>query len=532
MEKEDIKQSKDEENKNHPETLLANQVSIMDFVRKNNFVIRYEDEKIAKIQDVISEEDITVFKDNNTWSVPENGTTTGGRTIRFVARMQEMSTYAASDMLVENRAKYQSSKEYNDEYAKQHGKQIEENVTEKDKTVTQKGRSELSAKDEKDVEQEVNNEVPKPTHFTKLQMAEILSGAKRGLDIKVFDKIELSPEQMRELRIGLENDVNLSKFAYKQVPADYMKEVRLAAQDGLDLKVFALKKKECVYTAEQAREIRLGLMFGLNQEQMKVYLKKDLKPDVMRELRLGLQDGFEVIADFSNGLYTAKDIHTVRMHLTVKQLIDSFKEKLELIFRQFREAIRISISKQNPELSMQESQDEADLQVKDTVRNLYEAIEDQIAEKDVETKKAILSGVFDKIIAIGNAIEKIYPDQEKAEIYQQTVAQVEEAFQEKSLISKALEALKMDYAEKFAQSEQTYNIQIAEITESLMNEPKLSAEQKKEILMNNLNYEMSEVAIDNMIEYSTPEKQVVDNCTMTQYQQEILEYFEEFEMEQ
>lgn len=116
---------KPETAQNKPETLLANQVSIMDFVKKNNYVITHEDDKIAKIKDILTEEEITVFKENNTWSISENGTTTGGRTIRFVARMQEMTSSAASDMLVENRAKYQSSREYNEEYAKQHSKQVE-----------------------------------------------------------------------------------------------------------------------------------------------------------------------------------------------------------------------------------------------------------------------------------------------------------------------------------------------------------------------------------------------------------------------
>lgn len=528
---------KRERKSKHAETMLANQVSIMDFAKKNNFVISYEDDKIAKIQDVVSEEDITVFKGNNTWSVPENGKTTGGRTIRFVARMQEMTNNAASDMLVENRAKYCSSQEYNEEYGRQHGLQVgpkvepakkeqndvvkqeindnadskerktEEKTTKnvsQEKRVTSPSKSVEKAETEKIVITDHQNEIPMPTHYSKLQIAEILAGTKRGLDIKVFDKIELRPEQMRELRVALEKDINLSRFAFKQVPADYIKEVRLAAQDGLDIKVFNLKKKECVYSAEQAREIRLGLKAGLSQEQMKVFARKDLKPDVMRELRLGLQDGLNVMTDFNNGLFTAKDIHTVRMHLMVKQFIESLKQKMSMLFEQVREAIRNSIEKRNPEMKAQEIVEETDMQIKDTVKYLYEAIEESISERNVEEKKEILAEVFQKVVAMGNAIEEIYPEQDKGDAYKDAASHVGDTIQQNALKSKAMEVLKNDYAEKFAESEQQHNFQVVEITEKLMNEPELSAEQKKGVLMANLNYEFSESAIDSLMEHMLP----------------------------
>lgn len=510
-------QNKREKREEHPETMLANQVSIMDFAKQNHYVITHEDDKIARIQDLITEGEITVFKENNTWSIPENGTTTGGRTIRFVARMQEMTSNAASDMLVENRAKYCSSKEYNEEYAKQHSKPVEtknEQAVQKDGAVAQKRGTQTKV-------QEETEEIPLPTHFSKVQRAEILAGVKRGLDIKVYDKIELTADQMRELRLGLEKDVNLSKFAFRQVPAEYIKEVRLAAQDNLDIKVFAMKNEECIYTAAQAREIRLGLKAGLEPEQMKIFVRKDLKLDVMRELRLGLQDGLEVMANFNNGLYSAKDIHIVRMHLMVKQFIESLKQKMSMLFEQVREAIRGNIEKQRPEMSKEEVLEETDLQIKDIVKDLYESIEEAISEKNIEDKKEILAGVFQKVVAIGNAIEEIYPDKEKGEAFQEAASQAEDTIQQNALKNKALEALKTDYAEKFAESEQQHNLQIVEITEKLMNEP-LSAEQKKEILMENLNYEMSEEAIKSIMEHTIQSS--VSN--VNEYRQEITEDFE------
>lgn len=529
------KQMEQNQKKEHPETLLANQVSIMDFVKKNNYVITHEDDKIAKIQDILTEGEITVFKENNTWSIPENGTTTGGRTIRFVARMQEMTSSAASDMLVENRAKYQSSREYNEEYAKQHSKQVEA----KSEPIVQKEEAVKKQEGSKEKVQEEDKEISLPKRFSKQQAAEIIAGAKRGLDIKVYDKIELSPVQMREIRIGLENDVNLSKFAYKQVSADYMREVRLAAQDGLDLKAFALKKKECVYTAEQAREIRLGLKFGLNQEQMKVFAKKDLGPDVMRELRLGLQEGLDSMSDFNSGLYTAKDIHTVRMHLLLKQFIESLKQKMSMLFEQVREAIKSNLQKQKPDMSAKEVTEETELQIKDTVKNLYEAIEESIAEKTIEDQKEILAGVFEKVVAIGNAIEQIYPDKEEAEAFQDAASQVVKTINDNTSKERTLNALKVDYAERFSENEQKHNVRIVEIAEELMNEP-ITEEQKKEILMNNLNYEIGEAYIEILMQHIPhtvlPDSvQPVHEKVMNQYQQNIIEHYEdfgEFEMEQ
>lgn len=525
-----------EKKEEHPETHLANQISIMDFAKKNNLVISYEDEKIAKIQDVVTEEEITVFKENNTWSVRENGTLTGGRTVRFAARMLEMQIPSAIDTLVENRGKYKGSTEYNLEYAKQHNqveetneKKLEADSIKKGVVAPSKSTDKVEIENEESAIAASKDGVPMPIHYSKLQIAEILAGTKRGLDIKVFDKIELKPEQMRELRLALEKDINLSKFAYKQVSEHYLKEVRLAAQDGLDIKVFNLKKKECIYSAEQAREIRLGLKNGLNSEQMKVYLKRELQPDVMRELRIGLQDGLNVMSDFNSGLFTAKDIHTVRMHLIVKQLLESIKQKMAMLFEQVREAIGNNLRKQKPDMSAQEIMEETDWQIKDTVKVLYEAIEESISEKNIEDKKEILAGVFQKVVAMGNAIEEIYPDKEKAEAFQEAASNVEEKLQQNTMKSRALEALKTDYAEKFAESEQQHNVQIVELTEKLMNEPRLSAEQKKEVLLDSLNFEMSESAIDSFMEH-LPQPATSDY--MMQYQQEITEYFEEFEIEQ
>lgn len=513
----------EKEKAEHPETILANEVSIMDFARKNNFVINYEDNKIAKIQDILTDGEITVFKENNTWSVNEDGKKSGGRTIRFVSRMLEMEGTAAIDFLVVNRTKYKTSDEYN----KQHEQinQPKETESQPDETVKEGAKSPEQNTNESAKDAPVVDVKPR---YSKEQLAEIIMGTKRGLDIKVYDNVELTHLQMHELRLGLENGVNLSKFALKNVPHEYIKEVRLAAQDNLDLKPFALRKKECIYSAAQAKEIRLGMRAQLSKEQMKVYMNPELNPDVMRELRLGLQDGFEM-KGFDNGVYTAKDIHTVRMHMMVKRILENIKQKFTLLFEQIHDAIQQHIQKEHPQLTHTEVGAETDFLVKDVVKEIYENIEDRISEKNLETKKEILAGVFQKVVAIGNAIEEIYPEQDKVTTLEQAVDKVNEAIQEKSMSEKALDALKTDYIEKFNQNELNYNAEVADLSQQVMNENNLTSEQKKELLQETVGKQLGEDLLEKIMEYiPEPPKQEPKLVEM----QEVIEYMQDFEFEQ
>lgn len=64
-----------------------------------------------------------------------------------------------------------------------------------------------------------------------------------------------------------------------------------------------------------------------------------------------------------------------------------------------------------------------------------------------------------------------------------------------------------------------------------MKEP-ITKEQKKEVLLDNLNYEISESAIDSLMEYMPQPVPQIDANMMNQYQQNIIEHLEDFEMEQ
>jgi len=513
------------ENEEHPEVLLANQISIMDYAHQNNFIINYEDEKTARIQDVLTEDEITVHKENNTWTIPDEGKLYGGRTIRFISRMLGMDSTAAIDFLVENREKYKSSKEYNEQY----GGKNQVIAEEKNESTKQ----EEANKEEPKLEEEnvceslkATSEIPTKPRYTKEQLAEIIMGTKKGLDIKVYDNIMLTHQQMHELRLGLENGVNLSKFAVESVPPDYIKEVRIAAQEGLDIKPFALKKKECVYSPSQVKEIRLA-MRGLDKEQTKLLMKPDLSSEVMRELRLGMQDGLDM-KSFGNGVYTAKDVHTIRMHMMVKQIIENIKQKFALLFEQIHDAIQQRIKNVNPQLEQKEVVNETDFVIKDIVTELYENIEESISEKSVEDKKEILAGVFQKIVAIGNAIEEVYPEQDKVTCLEQSYDKINERIQEKTLSEHALDALKEDYMEKFNQSEFNYNVEMADLSQQVMNEANLTSEQKKELLEQTIGKQLGEQMLDKIMEYIPETPKQNPNVVV----QEVIEYLQDFELEQ
>ena len=126
---------------------------------------------------------------------------------------------------------------------------------------------------------------------------------------------------------------------------------------------------------------------------------------------------------------------------------------MALLYTQICSAIKEHLSRNNPDLSQQEITTEADFEINNVVKELYENIEESISEKSVEEKKEILAGVFQKVVAIGNAIEEVYPEDDKATAFEKAAEKFNEKIQEKNLKERALNALKIDYLEKFNASE-------------------------------------------------------------------------------
>lgn len=523
----------------HDETVLANSISIMDVARKKNYVILSEDDIVAKIKDPVADGEITVRKDKNTWYAKNlDDGWTNGKAIRFLARMEGMEPIAATDYLLENRAKYITNEEYNENYKKVNLPEKEVNLDKSETVEAEKvnddQKMDVETKNvakEKDIHLDKVLQRDSQKCVSKEQLAEIIAGTRKGIDIKVYDKLELSPDQMRQIRLGLEKGINLSAFAYKDIPSEYIKEVRLAEQQGLNTDVFKLEKNKCIFSAAQAKEIRLGLRSGLSEEQMKIFARKELSSDIMHELRIGLQDGLDVMKDFNNGHYKAQDIHTIRMNLTVRKLIEALKQKLTMVFEVVSAAFQNSVKKQAPALAKQEVAAEAELETRDIVKDLYETIEDSISEKNLEEKKEILAGVFQKVVAIGTAIEQIYPE-DKASAVQMAANKYVETAQEKQLQSEALESLKTEYKEQFELNEQAYNENIAEFTIKLSEDATLSAEQKNEILQQTVGKQFGEELMENIKKHLPEPVAPIINQEQLMIYEEVMEYMEDFEMEQ
>jgi len=166
--------------------------------------------------------------------------------------------------------------------------------------------------------------------------------------------------------------------------------------------------------------------------------------------------------------------------------------------------------------------------VKDVVKEIYENIEARISEESIETKKEILAGVFEKIVAIGNAIETIYPEQNKVTTLEQAVDKVNVVIQEKTMSEKALNALKTDYIEKFSQNELNYNAEIADLSQQIMNESNFTSEQKKELLQETVGKQLGEDLLEKIKEYIPEPPKQEHNLEM----QEVIEYMQDFELEQ
>lgn len=173
---------------------------------------------------------------------------------------------------------------------------------------------------------------PKPgrlhKNLSKEQLSEILSGYRSHVDVTVYDNPELNPKQMMQLRIAEQHRVDASEFNDPALSAEYMKELRLAAENGLDLGIFKNEQNQFIYSAAQAKEIRLGYQNGLSDEEMAAISKENLDSETMKELRLGLQDGMEQMLNLGSGHYTSKDIHAIRMTLMVEHILDSIKTQL------------------------------------------------------------------------------------------------------------------------------------------------------------------------------------------------------------
>jgi hypothetical protein len=329
--------------------------------------------------------------------------------------------------------------------------------------------------------------------FSKEQMAEILAGIKRGINVAPYDNVFLHPEQMKQVRLGLQNGVDPRPYNFPFVPAEYMKEVRLTMQKGLDISLLGINNNGCVFTAEQAREIRKGQENGLSLNDIKFYARPYLDPEAMKEIRIGLQDGFQQMRDLNAGNYSSKDIHTIRITLTINKILQAISSHIQSLYERLIELFnKIVENNRYKDLATNENNlEKADIEkealhdLKEAVAYVYNAIEDAIEDLPIAGKEIVISEVLQQFMAKADAMEKS-TETEPAAIMEQSMEEVIDDQTEYALQQKAFENLKEDYINDFNSVEDNYNIKQVDFSSKVMADNSLTLVQKTEIITETL----------------------------------------------
>jgi hypothetical protein len=180
-------------------------------------------------------------------------------------------------------------------------------------------------------------------------------GQRYSLPISLYASEQFTAEQMHELRLGMLSKLNVSVFAKKEIPAEQMRAIRTEILSGyvpnetrdplLDLRQFqmaqVLKKYPWInegifhgqtFSREQAEEICAGRQAGLGAT-LRVYVSPLFTPGQMREIRLGLVHGVDAESYAIPG-YSAEQMREIR---TVLEELHGKKKMLEKRLSLFRE---------------------------------------------------------------------------------------------------------------------------------------------------------------------------------------------------
>jgi hypothetical protein len=401
-----------------PDIRSANRLSIVDYARKNGLPIAYEDQWVAITRNPVNDNEIRIDKENNAWfEMDSNGQEiTHGNTVRFaIMHMNKMDLELTEEdwtevknNLISSNVSYLDRESYNKKYTSEQADKaqihpvIQEENKEKNNIPVSEFNSNYRTGQGGDYEQAwsvPSQQKDNPSQlgvppqlrqfpqgqigypgrrtFTKEQMAEILAGIKRGINVAPYDNLLLRPDQMRQIRLSIQEGLDPKPFNYHFVPADYMKEVRLAMRNGADISLLEVTKDTSyIFSGDQAREIRKGLENGLSVEDVKSYTMPYLSSDAMKDMRLGLQDGFEQMKNLNTGNYSAKDIHNIRITLTINKLLESIMVHARALFDKildlFRKVIESNLYQTDMEEEMVSSPEKAAYhEMKETVEHMY-----------------------------------------------------------------------------------------------------------------------------------------------------------------
>ena len=387
----------------------------------------------------------------------------------------------------------------------------------------------------KEIATEEIPKTPDKKTMSKEQLEQILAGYRIGIDVSAYDNVELTPDQMRELKVAVAAGVDAKEFNNPILTASYMKEMRLAAQSDISLSVFKDETGQFQYSAEQAREVRMGYSNGLTAQEVAIYAYGNLDPKSMKELRIGLQDGIFQMKNLSNGNYSAKDIHAIRMTITINQIMDSIKLKLRNLYDSIVSLIKRSIVFERETMQMSsdirmdqtepiDAEQKAVYELKDAIEEIYHAMEEEIQELPLEQKKELITEALREALYKARAMEETVAAQNHSEA-QKAVDELVEEIELEELKQAAYESLQEEYVEQFYENENSYNEKLIEFTDSVLNDPNMEAEKKSEVFQRTLGVMFGSQVANKWIERLHPQQQA--NPLSEKHMQLIKEEYEQ-----
>lgn len=320
--------------------------------------------------------------------------------------------------------------------------------------------------------------------YSSDQLKELFIGLKRGLDVSKYDNIDLNPAQMKELRIAQQHGVDMKGFDTPNINADYMRQVCYAKESGIDISLFQLNEDgSCRFTPDQLREIRIGLQNGLSIEKVKLYANESLDANVMKALRLGIQDGIEQVAYMNNGRYTADDINNVRVKLLISKMLNSIKVFASDVFNSLVDLYKNGFTYQNAnnsnsnDFSAETNYKKAEEQLNELTKEVYDKLKDKLENVPLEEKERILEEELRRILHIAKQQEQTSNINQGEELRQAFDTRLNE-LDELELKDAAMNSLENDYLERFYNNEEAYINEIQKIIDSLIKDPTITYEQK------------------------------------------------------
>lgn len=180
--------------------------------------------------------------------------------------------------------------------------------------------------------------------FDVAQFQQIYLGQRRQINIALYAKPEFSAPQMHEIRLGLESGLSSIPYAQSSLSPEDMREIRLAMiNDGFrpvtqeltkELHQFQMEQlvknhawitvalfRNFSFSKAQASEILLARLAGLGTE-IDLLMNPVLSASQMREIRLGLVQGVNA-SSYAFPSYTVDQMREIRQRLSLEISLSS-----------------------------------------------------------------------------------------------------------------------------------------------------------------------------------------------------------------